>query len=227
MKKLLALAPIAALVIAGCGGDGTGITNNTNPRIRVVNALPGVDAVDVRVSGTTVLDDATFGTVSAYKITDNGNRNVVFLDATSGGEIINNESLYEENEWYTVVGAGSAGNRTFIRFEDVREEPVAGRTKLRVANADASVGPIDVFVTPVGEDDLTGVTPTSDDLAFGDVTPSFVERDAGSYRIRIYNADRSQLLADETVSIQSRQIRTVLVVDSGADSDLIVLNDRN
>lgn len=223
------LATTGAIVgCAGLGGDSSGIVGADNPRIRVVTGLPDVNAVDVFVASDHVLNDAGFGTVSEYTVENNGNRTVRFLDATSQGELASHTSLFEEDRHYTVVATGTAASgRTVIKLTDGRDEAGGGRAKVRVVNAAQNLGTVDVYITPTGTaNDLTGVVPTADNVAFADEDQAYVFLDPGHYRVRVTGSDNQTVVLDTTLSVQADQIRTLLLLQGATETRAVILADR-
>jgi hypothetical protein len=230
MNKLSAIAPLGLLVlaVAGCGGHtSTNLGLADNPRVRMMNAMPGETSVNGDIGGHTEMHQAGFGVASGYGIVSNGTHTGEFKDSASQGLIVSEDDLYETNKFYTVVGAGASGNRVIFRIEDDRADPDAGSAKVRVINADQTAGTVDVFITPPSQDDLTGVTPTNDDQAFETIGSGSSQRAAGTYRIRVFTSDDSTKLVDQNVVLQGGQIRTLVLVAGGSGMQIVVLSDKN
>jgi hypothetical protein len=227
MIGLLATASIAA-VLVGCGGngsDGGGLIGIKNPRVRAVHAFTGAGAADVFIEGEQVMNDGVFGASSGYEIFENGNRDVAFRDANSQGVIAADSFLFEENKFYTVVGAGTLGNRTIIALTDGNETAGNGDAKFRVVNAASNANPVDVYITDPSVSSLSGVTPTFNNLEFGAGDSQYVQFAPDTYRIRVTPTTSQTPFIDTTVTLATDDIRTALVSQGSGASGLLVLQD--
>lgn len=210
----ISCAAIAAslIVIAGCGGAGSPFTKN--PRVRVVHAFSDQGNLDALVEGVIMLDDAAFASISDFKIVANDNTEVKFNDSTTLVEVASAVDLYEEEKFYTVIGAGTTGGggRQLIVLTDRRtEDPV--NALVRVPNASQSLGTVDVYITAPGAD-ISLVAPTINDLAFGSEIIDYTTLVPGDYQLRVTDPDDKDVRLSYNFTVAATEIETLAIVDA-------------
>ena len=232
MRKLLPylLGSLCAFAAVGCGGSGeTILGTEQNPRVRAINFAATTNPVDIRVNNETILDNAAFNTVGTYRVVENGTRNVDVFDSVTNGVIATTDPdpLFELSQYYSVVAYNSGDSVQVARVLENRNPP-AGQGQVRVVNLANGVGTVDVYLTEPSAD-ITGATPTSDNLAFG--TPSTTEQEyarraPGTYRIRITPSDSQNVIFDQNVTLDSGSAKTLYFVRNSGANRLIEVNDR-
>jgi hypothetical protein len=224
MKRTLltAIAAVGAFSLFGCGGGGsTVIGTSENPRVRVYNALTTPDDVDVRVNNELVADDAAFADYSDYKIINNGNRRVEFLDSTTNGSLIDESKLFELDNYYTVVGYNDGDNRRLLVLSD-RRDSSSDQGRIRFVKVAQGVGPVDVYITEPGAS-IVGAEPTISGVEIGNADQPYLAFAPGQYQIRVTAENSSVPLISENVTVTAGRNITVL---ADGTTDLKVLVDR-
>lgn len=227
MRKFLNIVVGAACAVAmvGCGGASTQLGIASNPRVRAVSVLDTPAQVDVVVDSSTLVDNGGFGTGGTRSVIDAGTRQVSVIDSTTQGTLVTEEQLFEENSDYTVVAFRNNGTPDVLTLRDRRTE-TTGRADLRVIHVASGVGPVDVFVTPVGAD-LTGLTPTFANVTIADSQVAYISVDPGTYQVRVAPTGTTNVLLSQNITVQAGQARTVLATNNGTEAGLLVLNDLN
>jgi hypothetical protein len=100
--------------------------------------------------------------------------------------------------------------------------------RVRVVHGAPSVGAVDVYVTEPSVD-ITTVTPTLTNVAFADVS-NYLTLDEGTYRIRVTAIGGTDPALDQTVTLSSGAVRTIIARDAptgGEPVGAVVLDDRS
>jgi hypothetical protein len=218
------LALIAALGLAACGDDDDGIS----ARLRVVHLSPDASAIDVFVGETREFTNITFAVPTDHEDVPTGTQSIHFVatgDTTTVGSA--SEEL-EPLESYTVLATGFAESVTPLLLSDTSDAPAEGEIRLRLVHASPSTGAVDVYVG-APTDDITTVTPTLSNVAFGDVS-NYLTVDEGTYRIRLTAVGDTEAVVDQELTLSSGEVRTIIardVVGGGIPAEVVVLDDRN
>jgi Domain of unknown function (DUF4397) len=222
MKRRTALlgagSALATPWLAGCGG-GPG-PDDAGRRLRVLHASVGLDAVDVYLDNDRTSRGLAFGSVSGYKGVSSGVR-VELNPADSASVLATVSPAVSGDKDYTLVAYGWAGGVKTLLLADDAEDPDSGRFKLRVLHAAPDAGAVDVYLTGDTEDDLGAATPVAAALA-GNALGSFVQRAAGSWRIRVTGAGQAgDLRLDLSGQVLARGQVYTLVLVSGRGGVLV------
>jgi len=223
LKSLpFALSSVAALVlIYGCGGS-TVVSGDKNPRARAVDLLATPATVSVTIDGIAVAGASTFGSVSVYALYNNGNREVIFKDATTNGTLIDQSPLFELNHFYTCIGYVSAAGPALMVLSD-GGNVAADQTQIRFGKAAAgTTASVDVYVTTPGVD-LNTVTPTFSGVTLGATNVPYVAFQAGSYEVRETPTGSKVPFDDQTLTFGGGVNTTLL--DQGT-STYLALTDQ-
>ena len=139
----------------------------------------------------------------------------------------------EDRSVYAVGGAGGSAVTGVVTTDD-NPAPVAGETRLRVANMSTNAGTVDVFVTAAGAD-LATATPRAAGLA-SRTASAYCTVTPGSYVIRTVPAGTAPANRAAAVTFTSAATafagatgRTILIADAangGTPLRSFVLNDR-
>src|SRR5262249_12835498 len=116
---------------------------------------------------------------------------------------------------------------------DTGSVPAAGRTKLRVANFAALVGPIDIYRR---QPDFDGIVTLAFPFAYR-LLSSYVESDPGDWQVLVATEARvnrvppetplDTLLVVDAVSVAANEASTVVIIDKpGGGLDAVVVRDR-
>lgn len=215
-------AALAAMMV-GCGGtSGTALGQNTNPRIRVVDAFSSPNKVNITIENQPILTGVQFGATSDYNIFKNGNRDVQFLDGTSNGLLVDVDPLFQLNTFSTIVGYTDGTTNSAMVLSDVPTSSSRSTSEIRVVNAAPTTGPVDVYVTKLNTS-ITGVTPTAANVAVGDVNQVYTQELPDQYTVRITTPGTQTVLASQNVTVDQGQSVTLVAGASSGTTHLISL----
>jgi hypothetical protein len=169
----------AAAFLAACGGASEAPVTTTTPDgrsgapsaaaaeqrdtalVRVVHAVPSGSTVDVTADDLRVFEAVSFRDITPYKEVD-GQRYGFALRAAGapaeGEPLASSSEGLSDGEYYTVFALpGEDGEATLQVVQDNHEEPAEGKARVRVVNAAADAGEIDVLIA--GQEDalISGV----------------------------------------------------------------------
>ena len=183
MKAVRPTILLLCCLLTGCGGK-ISISNHSQSSLRAMNDFVDVSRVSANVSGTPVLQSQPFSTFSGFEQVDSGNQSVNFFDASSHLLLVTRQAGLVTGDRYEAIGVGTLAKGRKIMLLSV-QPAINGVTELRFANADENHISVDVYLTPSGTTDLTGLTPMEKGVAYGDDTVPAFNVGAGSYRIWI------------------------------------------
>ena len=154
-------------VVSTAGGKtevseaGTSVARRGKSLVRLVNAMPGDRTIDLSGDDRTVFFDVGYKTVTPY--TEIGDNVVHFRLRPGGTDSVwadNTETLINGNRYTIVVlpTKEAGGARIMVLTDEVVTD--TGRARLRVVNAAAPHGDLDVGIEGRTE-------PVFDDLAYG------------------------------------------------------------
>lgn len=153
MKKLIWATTCVGIlaILGGCAGSGGAVIGNTNPRVRVVNAVTGtnVSATITDNNGSqTLLNNQPFASASTQAIVTNGNRTVTVTNP--GGQIVCTQTpLFELSHDYTCIALGPVGANNMIVLSDT-SQPAVGNALIRFADGLGAPDPVDIYMGPSG-----------------------------------------------------------------------------
>lgn len=204
---LAALAVGGALLLAGCGGGA----DRTKAQVRLVNASPDYTQLDLRANNTVVQPGVAYGGAAGYAEVDPDDLPLTVHSAGSATPLVSLSPRLSERRHYTLLALGNAGSLRQLLLDDALGQPPDGKTQLRVVNAAADAGSLDVYLTATGES-LTAATATVGGAGFGVVTaPANV--DSGTWRLRVTAAgSKTDLRLDlPSVSLGARETVTLVL----------------
>lgn len=170
------LAAVALLTV-GCGGGGSS-------KIRFMNASPNAPAFNVIIDGKTVINGLGFGFATSYMNVSSGSRKLEFQPVGT-----TNDTPVNGMATQTLSIAGGTNNTYMLQgflnnlkgsaYEDNRTAPASGSAQIRIINAAASVGAVDIYLVPPNTDP-TSVSPTDSNVQLGGAT-SYITETAGPF----------------------------------------------
>jgi Domain of unknown function (DUF4397) len=176
LRMLLLTLAVAALsiFISSCGSNG-------QAQVRVLNAIPNGDEVDIDVNGSKDFSQLSFGDFApapqpAYTSVPSGSVTFeAFLTGTSTSAPPESTFSLSSSTQYTVILTGfnnvdqGTNAATAVPFTDNNTSPASGDLEFRIINASPSSpgGLVDVYIEPSPfNGDLSGVSPTITGLAY-------------------------------------------------------------
>lgn len=161
-----------ALLSVGCGGGGSS-------KIRFMNASPNAPAFNVIIDGKTVINGLGFGFASSYMSVSSGSRKLEFQPVGTTNDTLSTTVSIAGGTNNTFMLQGFLNNIKGTQYEDNQTAPASGNAQIRIINAAASVGPVDIYlVTP--NTDPTSVPATASNVQLGGAT-SYITETAGPY----------------------------------------------
>ena len=228
-----ALGALAVSVI-GCGGSGSGLLNQPQPRLRTINAVTGLPALDVKVGTTTVASNLPYGNVTpTYTIVPRGFQDVFFADSSSPTPpLFHLTKTFTFSDRLDAIAYGSPGATKVVLLVD--SLLTGNRGSYRFFNASSANTAVDVFFTAPGGP-LTGAS-TLTTGAVGspnDLTTDYYSAGISApktYEIRVYPAgqDTGTPLVDQNVTLNPGDRKTYVILDPGSpNGNLLPIDDNS
>ncbi len=207
----------ASLVTLGCGN-----TKTTN--VRAVNASPGFAPFSFQV-GLTPLGSIPYGTegvlpkgeysidsTGAYRIVAAGpSQNVLTYAAPGSTPFATAKQTFLAKTSYTIVSLGTAPGMELRALIDDDSAPQGGAYKLRLMDTSTIAGPVDVYITAVG--DVPSGNLVVGNINFGQVT-SYLQLSPGALEVQVTpQGDPSTVLFSTEFSPQAGKIYSVFFLD--------------
>jgi Domain of unknown function (DUF4397) len=192
-RALTFLFCLFSFVLAGCGHSSS---NNAN--LRIVNAIPDAPSVSVQLgTNPPLVTGLLFQQLTQYMSVSGGSQDFM-VSANGGMSFAINQTLSLSNGSYTYVVYGPIVSATAILInENNFPTPNSGAFNFRVINVAAGIGPVDVYLTPLGTD-LNATSPTVSNVGLGAIG-SFVNVNAGTLELRATATGTKNVIYDTAV----------------------------
>jgi hypothetical protein len=203
---LVAALPLAWLTACGGGGD-----DGNDANIRLINASPGYESLDLYLDDEKEASAVAFGSGSGYASVSNGEVERALTAAGSTTELLNQTGSLDSGERYSLVAYGWEGAiKTAIITED-EEEADSDKTKVSAYNLAIDAGDLDVYLTEE-DDSLDASTPIAAGVDAG-ASSGFSSISSGTYRLRVTGAgDTDDLRLDVSgVVLSSKDVLTLIL----------------
>jgi hypothetical protein len=158
---VVGLIALASFTI-GCGAS-------SNAKIRLVNATPDENSLDLLVDTKNVASGVGYGAASAYASVSSGTRHLLVEPSGTMNVLIDTSSSIGSGSNLTLVSLNFSSNISSVLLTDDNSAPTSGNFKLRIFNASPGMGAQDVYVVTFGTD-ISSVDPTFSSLGFGSAT---------------------------------------------------------
>ncbi|GAP35962.1 hypothetical protein ISF6_1802 [Piscinibacter sakaiensis] len=218
---VLSLIVVLPLALVGCGGGGS--SGSKQATLRVVNATSDVGDMNLSLGGTSRFTALAADALSAAFSFDAGTYDTTLTSGSSSTALLSGNRVYAESTDYTAVAWGSASALKLTSLADTADAsnaPASGSAILRVFNATADAGSVDLYLTS-DTADLDAATPNVSGLAVGSMT-SYATVTPGTYRLRITGTgDRTDIRLDQRGVVVGNQARTTLVLQPGVGGTLV------
>jgi hypothetical protein len=219
-REFLAMGGAVPLMLAGCGGNGSG-----SAPVRLVNAsvgypTPGLGFMDEANQITT---GVTYGNASAFSNIEAGSVHLTLTTTINGAETSATAAqlrTVNKDQRYSLVAYGVLDQ---LRFALVAESTVtldANTASVNVLNTSVDIGPVDVYLSP--STDLSVSTLIASSIAATSTSPAqsafATDIQPGSYFITVVGANSvAQGISDVrfqtpvAVTLTALQILTVIL----------------
>jgi hypothetical protein len=218
--RQLLLAGMAGLLLfaSACSSDSTAppvaaVDEQDQALVRVVQAMPGDQAVDVLADDRVVFQDLDYKTVTMYQeLPDDRFTFRVRPTGQAASQPLaeNSEGLSSGNH-YTIVALNKPdGGADLMVFGDDLTPPSNGKAKVRVIQAAPDVEEVDVYA--VGRDTLFRGIDAGSESSYADVDPMEVTlqvRPAG---------EQNSLLNIDNVQFEAGKVYTIVIAGRASGS---------
>lgn len=219
----LLLPALLAAMLAACGGDD----DDGEASVRLVNATADAASLDLTVENDDDdADEARFtGDVardaqSDYQTLADGTYTLRVKRAGASSSLAVAVSTLEKDQRYTLFAYGREGNYRLYTALDDEDEPSSGKARVRVFNAAADAGTVDVYLTNA-HDSLADALATASNVA-GQTLGTYGTVDQGTYRIRVTGVnDRDDIRLDVPAIELADRARVTIVLQPGPGGVLV------
>jgi hypothetical protein len=215
MRRRLVLlscaAPFLVLLVLFTSACGT---SSSSSKIRLVNATPDENDLDMLVDSKSVATSVSYGAASAYTGISSGSRQLEIEPTGSTNALITRNESITPGKSLTLISLNYSFNFSSLLLTDDNSAPTSGNFKLRVINASPGMGAQDLYVVVADGTDIGSVEPTISSMGFGDVS-SYFSLPAGDYRV-IFAAPGQKFINLDSgkLTYAAGQIRTGLGLDN-------------
>lgn len=204
MAAVIAIVPL----LQACGGGGS---DGGDGSVRLVNAADGYASLDLYSTDTLLTEDVALDSAGAYRTLGSGTYTFKLRRSGSTTVSASGDRTVLEGNSHTLVAYSTNEALKTVFLTDNETAPTAGTAKLRVFNASAEAGVLDVYVTAP-----TATLPESSATvsALGtERISAYNEISAGTYRVRITGTgDKTDLRLDlPSVALADQQITTLVL----------------
>jgi hypothetical protein len=191
-RTLLAAFCLTSLILTGCSKSSS---NSSNGQMRVINAFSQATALDVSVNAKPVVSGLQFQSNSQYTDVDSGAQTVIVSVTGVSTALVNTTYNLSSNTKYSYVIFGPQTAVGAQLVADSFTDPGNGFFSLRLINAAAGPGPLDLYVTAPGAD-LSATAPAIANVPYAS-NSLFVSVATGtSFEIRITPAGTKDVVYD-------------------------------
>ena len=185
-REFLAMGGAVPLMLAGCGGSGSG-----SAPIRLVNASVGYPHLGFMVESTqATTDDVLYGGSSPFEIVQAGavGLTLTVKNAANGNDSATSAQVRTVNKdsRYSLVAYGFANELKQVLITESTVTPDAGKANINVLNTSVDIGAVDVYLSATK--DLSVSTLIASGIV-GVSQSAFAGILAGSYFITVVGAN--------------------------------------
>ncbi len=234
-REFLALGGAVPLVLAGCGGNGTG-----SAPVRLVNASVGYPELGFMVESTQATTaDVAYGSAGVYENVQAGAVDITLTVQTSAG--VNSPATAAQvrtvakDQRYSLVAYGLLDQLKLALVAESNIVPDAGKANVNVLNTSADIGPVDVYLSTTKDlsvSSLIAQSSTASSTNPGVSGFSAMDAAAGPYYITVVGANSvSKGISDvrfqssQPITLTALQVVTLILTPgaSGTLANVIVL----
>jgi hypothetical protein len=218
-REFLAMGGALPLMVAGCGGSGSGTA-----QMRLVNASIGYPNLGLVVETTQATNaDVAYGSASPFAGVPAGSVTTTLTTTTAGvvTDLLSTTRTLSGGARYSLVGYGYTTAPKSVVIVENQQAPDAGNAAFNVLNTSIDVGPIDVYLSPTKE-----LTTAPIAASINGVSQSvFSQITAGTYVLTVVGAGTGRnpapdiRLQVEGIALADQQIAT-LILSPGASGVL-------
>ena len=192
-RALLAALCLTSLILTGCSKNSS--NNQSNAQMRVVNAFSQANALDVTVNAKPVVSGLPFQSNSQYTDVDSGSQTVIVSVTGASTSLVNTIYNLSGNTKYSYVIFGPQTAVGAQLLTDSFNDPGDGFFSMRLVNAAAGPGALDLYLTAPGAD-LSATAPAIANVAYGSSSLFVPIAKGTSFEIRITPAGTKDVIYD-------------------------------
>jgi hypothetical protein len=201
----------ATLSFAGCGTGG----NDDQTNLRFINAVAGVESIDLFIDGDMWFEDQGYLMSSGYFNFDTEEHLFQVVPSNSLTPIDNLVAALQDDQDYTYIAVGTSLDGDALMLKDNNERAGTGSFKLRMIVAIESSTPMNVYVLASSQS-VNSVAPTAQNLRYRSVTQYFSGR-SGTYNIIVTNAITGQVLGSlPDQAFNETDVYTLVLAQNGS-----------
>ena len=215
--------------LSGCNLD-TNLTGTGGPQglVQFVNAAPRYRYVNLKVDSATAVSLQNYGGgTAAYVSAPTAPRVLTVRDSANANTLASSQLQIADQSVYLAIFTQHATGGNILVFPDTVSPPPGTNVGLRVINASASAGPVDVYITG---SDSTLTTPVAANIPFEGTSGYSFPANGGVLRVRVTVAGTRTVLIDADAStLTPGQVRTLILLDAsggGLPAKWIAIPDR-
>ncbi|MFY9512130.1 MAG: DUF4397 domain-containing protein [Rubrivivax sp.] len=217
-----ALITATTLLLAACGGGGN--DSGGTAKLRVLNATSDttLTSMDVYLGDSKTFSAATSDTLTAYADKSAESYTVKLTTAGSTTTLFTGAYTLSKDKNYTGVVWGRAGSLRFATLpeDDDTASISANSARVRVYNATANTGAVDVYLT-LNDEELLDTTPVASAVASATLG-GYRELSVGTYRLRVTGAgDTNDLRLDIPGVVLNLKEYSTIVLTAGPGNVLV------
>lgn len=169
---------LVSFALVSCGKS-----SSQNANLRTMNAIPDAPAISLQLgTNPPLVTGLLFQQLTQYVNVPGGSQDFM-VSANGGASFAINQTLSMGNGNYSYIAYGPVVSATGLLINENNLPTVnSGTFNFRVINVAAGIGPVDVYLTPLGTD-LNTTSPTVPNAGFGGIS-SFVSVNSGTYELR-------------------------------------------
>ena len=188
-REFLAMGGALPLMLAGCGGSGSG-----SAPVRLINASVGYPgALGFMDESTQITSGITYGNASPYFNVEAGSVHLTLTTTVSGSETSATAAqlrTVNKDQRYSLVAYGVLDQLRLALVAESNTTPDAGTASVNVLNTSADIGAVDVYLS-TGKD-LSVSTQIASNVAATSTSPSqspfATDIQPGSYYVTVVGA---------------------------------------
>ena len=180
-REFLAMGGAVPLMLAGCGGKGSG-----SAPVRLVNASVGYPLLGFMVESTQATTaDVAYGATSPYENVEAG---AVGLTLTVGGASATSAQVrtINKDQRYSLVAYGFSNELKQVLIAESTTVPDAGKANVNVLNTSVDIGAVDVYLSTTKDLSVSTLIASS---IVGVSQSAFAGVLAGSYFVTVVGAN--------------------------------------
>jgi hypothetical protein len=223
-REFLAMGGAVPLILAGCGGSGSG-----NAPVRLVNASVGYSALGFMVESTQATTaDVAYGSNSPFETVQAGAVGITLTVAGASATSAQVRTINKDQR-YSLVAYGFENELKQVLISESSTTPDAGKANVNVLNTSVDIGAVDVYLSATK--DLSVSTLIASSIT-GVSQSAFAGILAGSYYITVVGANSiSKGISDvrfqtpAAVTLTALQVMTIILTPgaSGVLANAILL----